>query len=551
MLSSLHIENIAVIESADISFPTGLSVLTGETGAGKSMIIDSINMILGGRTNREVIRTGCKKAFVSASFEDLHPTVKALAEEFGVDVSDGELIISREVSSDGRSAARANGRQITAAMLRDLGKNLINIHGQHDNAALSDPSTHLSFLDSFAMNESEKNDYHEKYIHVKNIKKQIDSLSFDEREKAMRTDILRYQVNELEAADLTVGEDEILEKRRLSLANREKVIKGIYAAREALCGSEVSVRDLAATAQNELSYISRFDEDAEKLAERMNDLFAELDDLADEVSRFADNIDDDESELEQVETRLDLIKSFRKKYGNTVEEMLEFLEKAREELENIEFSDEKIKKLQVELVSAQSQLDISAKKLTENRKKAAERLEKAVTGELVFLDMPKVRFSVSILSKEQEKDGADEVEFLISTNVGEELRPLAKIASGGELSRIMLAIKNILSKDGAGTLVFDEIDTGVSGRAAHKIAVKLKQMSSSGQVIVVTHLAQIAAEGDNHFIIKKESRDERTYTSVTPLSGEDRINELARIMGGDNITPALLETAREMVKKSD
>ena len=551
MLSSLHIENIAVIESADISFPTGLSVLTGETGAGKSMIIDAINMILGGRTNREVIRTGCKKAFVSASFEHLHPTVIALADEFGIDVSDGELIISREVTSDGRSAARANGRQITAAMLRDLGKNLINIHGQHDNAALSDPSTHLSFLDSFAGNTAEKNVYYEKYSRVRNLNKQIDSLSFDEREKAMRTDILRYQVNELESAELVVGEDEVLEKKRLSLANREKVIKGIWAAREALCGSDRGACDLAAAAQNELAYISRFDEDAAKLSERMNDIYAELDDIADEISRLADNIDDDASELEEVENRLDLIKSFRKKYGNTVEEMLGFLEKAREELENIEFSDEKIKKLQKELVSAQSELDNAAKKLTASREKAAENLERAVTGELVFLDMPKVRFSVQIMPKQHEKDGADNVEFLISTNVGEELRPLAKIASGGELSRIMLAIKNILSKDGAGTLVFDEIDTGVSGRAAHKIAVKLKQMSTASQVIVVTHLAQIAAEGDNHFIIKKDSRDDRTYTSVTLLSGEDRINELARIMGGDNITSALLETAREMVKKSD
>lgn len=550
MLSSLHIENIAVIESADISFPSGLSVLTGETGAGKSMIIDSINMILGGRTNREVIRTGCKKAYVSASFDSLHPTVVSLADEFGIDVSDGELIISREVTADGRSSARANGRQITAAMLRELGKNLINIHGQHDNAALSDPSTHLSFLDSFAGNIKEKEDYSEKYARVKNIKKQIDSLSFDEREKAMRTDILRYQVNELEAAQLTVGEDEILEKKRLSLANREKVIKGIFAAREALCGSERGACDLAAAAQNELAYISRFDEDIAKLSERMNDIYAELDDIADEISRFADNIDDDETELENIENRLDLIKNFRKKYGNTVEEMLEFLDKAREELENIEFSDEKIKKLQKELVSAQSELDNSAKRLTENREKAAEALERAVTGELVFLDMPKVRFTVRILQKQQEKDGADNVEFLISTNIGEELRPLAKIASGGELSRIMLAIKNILSKDGAGTLVFDEVDTGVSGRAAHKIAVKLKQMSASSQVIVVTHLAQIAAEGHNHFIIKKESRDDRTYTSVSLLSGEDRINELARIMGGDNITPALLETAREMVKQS-
>lgn len=550
MLSSLHIENIAVIESADISFPAGLSVLTGETGAGKSMIIDSINMILGGRTNREVIRTGCKKAFVSASFEGLHPAVASLAEEFGIDISDGELIISREVTADGRSSARANGRQITAAMLREVGKNLINIHGQHDNAALSDPSTHLSFLDSFAGNTKEKDDYSEKYSRVKNIKKQIDSLSFDEREKAMKTDILRYQVNELDAAQLVIGEDEVLEKKRLSLANREKVIKGIFAAREALCGNDRCACDLVAAAQNELAYISRFDEDAAKLSERMNDIFAELDDIADEISRFADNIDDDESELEQIENRLDLIKSFRKKYGNTVEEMLEFLEKAREELENIEFSDEKIKKLQKELVSAQSELDIAAERLTESREKAAESLEKAVTGELVFLDMPKVRFSVQILQKAQEKDGADNVEFLISTNVGEELRPLAKIASGGELSRIMLAIKNILSKDGAGTLVFDEVDTGVSGRAAHKIAVKLKQMSNASQVIVVTHLAQIAAEGHNHFIIKKESRDGRTYTSVNLLEGEDRINELARIMGGDNITPALLETAREMVKQS-
>lgn len=551
MLSSLHIENVAVIESADISFPSGFSVLTGETGAGKSMIIDSINMILGGRTNKDVIRTGCKKAFVSASFEQIPPSVNALAAELGIDLSDGELIISREVTSDGRSVARANGRQITAAMLRDIGKKLINIHGQHDNAALCDASTHLSFLDSFAVNIKEKDVYTEKYNKVKYITKQIDSLSFDEREKAMRTDILRYQINELEAANLVPGEDEDLEKKRLSLVNREKVIRGMLAAREALNGGENNACDLAATAQNELAYISRFDEDAAKLSERMNDIYAELDDIADEISRLADDLDNDESELDYVQTRLDLIKGFRKKYGGTISEMLEYLDNAKQELENIEFSDAKIQQLQKELITAQKELDNAAKDLTQSRVYAAERLEREITGELVFLDMPKVRFAVSILPKQQEKDGEDNVEFLISTNIGEELRPLAKIASGGELSRIMLAIKNILSKDGDETLVFDEIDTGVSGRAAYKIAVKLKQMSRSSQVIVVTHLAQIAAEADNHFIILKESREDRTYTSVSPLFGEDRIAELARIMGGDNITPTLLQTAREMVEKSE
>ncbi len=547
MFTSLHIENIAVIESADISFSQGLNVLTGETGAGKSIIIDAINMITGGRTSKDAIRTGCKKAYVSASFENVDDSLRSIASEIGIEIEDGELIISREINSDGRSAARANGRQITVSMLRELGKNLINIHGQHDNIALSDPSTHLSYLDSFAKNDAERNTYSEKYTRVKNIVKQIDSLSVNEREKAMRTDILRYQINELEAARLTAGEEEVLEKRRLSLANREKVINGFYAAKEALCGGETNARDLASAALSEINYISRFDEDAAALSERLNDVFAELDDISDEISRFADGIDNDISELDSVEARLDTIRSFRRKYGNTVSEMLEFHEKAKEELENIEFSDEKIKALQKELSVAQKELDNASAALTESRKKAAERLEESITDELVFLDMPSVRFAVDIKEKQQEKDGADSVEFLISANIGEDLKPLSSIASGGELSRIMLAVKNVLPKNGAGTLVFDEIDTGVSGRAAQKIAVKLKQMSSSGQVLVVTHLAQIAAKGDVHFVISKESRNERTYTRVTPVTGEDRINELARIMGGDSITPALLQTAREML----
>ena len=547
MLTSLHIENIAVIESADISFPSGLNVLTGETGAGKSMIIDAITMIMGGRTSRDVIRTGCKKAYVSASFENVGGSVEKTAGEFGIDIDDGELVISREITSDGRGVARANGRQITVSMLRELAKDLINIHGQHDNIALSDPSTHLSYLDSFASNEPERLEYSEKDGRVKDILKQIDTLSVDEHEKAVRTDILRYQINELESANLTEGEDEALEKRRLSLANREKVLNGFYAAKEALGGGDANARDLASAAANELAYISRFDEDAAALSERLNDVFAELEDITDEITHFADNLDDDISELDSVEARLDMIRGFRRKYGNTVKEMLEFLDNARTELENIEFSDEKIAILQKELISAQAELDRAAAKLTESRTKAAEKLEKAITGELVFLDMPKVRFAVDMRAKKQEKDGADSVEFLISANLGENLRPLASIASGGELSRIMLAVKSILSKNGAGTLVFDEIDSGVSGRAAQKIAVKLRQMAKDAQVIVVTHLAQIAARGETHFFISKESRDGRTYTTVTPLSGDERIKELARIMGGDSITPALLQTAREML----
>lgn len=547
MFTSLHIENIAVIETADISFSAGLNVLTGETGAGKSMIIDAINMITGGRTSRDIIRTGCQKAYVSATFNNLDSTVSSLLNEFGIDAEDGELIVSREINIDGRSVARANGRQITVSMLRELGKNLINIHGQHDNIALSDPSTHLSYLDSFAENETERVEYAEKYAKVKNIQKQIDLLSVDEHEKAMRTDILRYQINELEAAALTAGEDELLEKRRLSLVNREKVINGFYAAKEALCGGETNARDLASSAVNELEYIARFDEDAASLSERLNDVFAELDDISDEISHYADNLDDDISELDGIEARLDMIRGFRRKYGSTVAQMLDFLEKAKEELEKIEFSDEKIAVLQKELTAAMTELDKASKKLTESRKNAAEKLEKAITGELVFLDMPKVRFSVDIKDKQQEKDGADRVEFLISANIGEALKPLASIASGGELSRIMLAVKNILSKNSAVMLVFDEIDTGVSGRAAQKIAIKLKQMAKKGQVAVVTHLAQIAAKADTHFVISKESKDGRTYTKVTPVSGEARINEIARIMGGDSITPALLQTAREMI----
>jgi len=547
MLLSLHIENLAVIETADIDFGGGLSVLTGETGAGKSMIIDALGMILGGRTSKDIIRTGCKKAFVSAVFTDIPKTVSDFADEYGFDISDGELLLSRDVTVDGKSTARVNGRQITAAMLKTIGNELINIHGQHDNAALSDSSTHLSFLDSYAMNNAEFSEYQSAYESAKTTAKKLKALNVDESEKERKTDLLKYQINEIEEANLVVGEEETLEKKRFSLMNREKLVNGINAVCEILVNGEVNARDMVSQAQNELSFISRFDEDVAAFSERMNNIFAELDDLSDEIGRFSENFDGDISELDEVENRLELLKKFSKKYGQTVPDILAFLENAKSELESIEFSDEKKKELSAELEKKLAVLDKASKKLTLSRVNAAKNLEKAIMSELSFLDMPKVVFSVDIKPKKHEKDGADSVEFLISTNVGEELRSLAKIASGGELSRIMLAIKSVLSKIGADTLIFDEIDTGVSGRAAYKIAVKLKNMAKTNQVIVVTHLAQIAALAENHYRISKQSSNGRTYTNIDLLDENGRINEVARIMGGENITQSFIDTAAEMI----
>ncbi|MGN0989709.1 MAG: DNA repair protein RecN, partial [Eubacteriales bacterium] len=504
MLRELHIENIAVIETLDVSFDSGLTALTGETGAGKSILIDSIGMLLGSRTSRDIVRTGCDKAFVGAAFDNSFFIRQKLA-EIGIEADDDIILVSRDITADGRSSARINGRQVTSSILRDIGASLINIHGQHDNITLLDPAKHLPMLDSFAGDISQREAYVDAYIKAEDIRKRIKALSVDDREKEARTDLLKYQIKELEDADLRQGEEEELEKRKSVLVNKEKIIDGINRVCELLSEGETNIRDMLSDAVREISSVERYDEALVPIAEKLDTAYSALEDSVSEIFDYRDGSDYSLNELDDIEQRLDIIYKFKRKYGSTIEQMLDYLEKARKELDEMEFSGEKLEKLNAEYSVCKAELDAKAATLTAVRTAAAKDLAKRICEELSFLDMPKVVFEVSIRKKELDVTGADDVEFLISANVGQEPRPLSKIASGGELSRIMLAVKNILNQNDVQTLIFDEIDTGVSGSAAQKIAIKLRQMSKSAQVIVVTHLPQIASYADEHFKIIKEN----------------------------------------------
>lgn len=549
MLRELHIENIAVIETLDVSFDSGLTALTGETGAGKSILIDSIGMLLGSRTSRDIVRTGCDKAFVGAAFDNSFFIRQKLA-EIGIEADDDIILVSRDITADGRSSARINGRQVTSSILRDIGASLINIHGQHDNITLLDPAKHLPMLDSFAGDISQREEYVDAYIKAEDIRKRIKALSVDDREKEARTDLLKYQIKELEDADLRQGEEEELEKRKSVLVNKEKIIDGINRVCELLSEGETNIRDMLSDAVREISSVERYDEALVPIAEKLDTAYSALEDSVSEIFDYRDGSDYSLNELDDIEQRLDIIYKFKRKYGSTIEQMLDYLEKARKELDEMEFSGEKLEKLNAEYSVCKAELDAKAATLTAVRTAAAKDLAKRICEELSFLDMPKVVFEVSIRKKELDVTGADDVEFLISANVGQEPRPLSKIASGGELSRIMLAVKNILNQNDVQTLIFDEIDTGVSGSAAQKIAIKLRQMSKSAQVIVVTHLPQIASYADEHFKIIKENDSAHTYTRLEKLDKAGRTKELARIMGGESITETLLRTASEMLENN-
>ncbi len=549
MLRELHIENIAVIETLDVSFDSGLTALTGETGAGKSILIDSIGMLLGSRTSRDIVRTGCDKAFVGAAFDNSFFIRQKLA-EIGIEADDDIILVSRDITADGRSSARINGRQVTSSILRDIGASLINIHGQHDNITLLDPAKHLPMLDSFAGDISQREEYVDAYIKAEDIRKRIKALSVDDREKEARTDLLKYQIKELEDADLRQGEEEELEKRKSVLVNKEKIIDGINRVCELLSEGETNIRDMLSDAVREISSVERYDEALVPIAEKLDTAYSALEDSVSEIFDYRDGSDYSLKELDDIEQRLDIIYKFKRKYGSTIEQMLDYLEKARKELDEMEFSGEKLEKLNAEYSVCKAELDAKAATLTAVRTAAAKDLAKRICEELSFLDMPKVVFEVSIRKKELDATGADDVEFLISANVGQEPRPLSKIASGGELSRIMLAVKNILNQNDVQTLIFDEIDTGVSGSAAQKIAIKLRQMSKSAQVIVVTHLPQIASYADEHFKIIKENDSANTYTRLEKLDKAGRTKELARIMGGESVTETLLRTASEMLENN-
>lgn len=550
MLTSLKIENVAIIESAAIEFGCGLNVLTGETGAGKSIVIDSINAILGERTSRDIIRTGAQSAKVYAVFEDVNAKVRKFLDEHGIDCEDGVLIINRTLSREGKNVCRLNGAPVTVSMLREIGSELIDIHGQHDNQALLSPEKHCGFVDSFAGNAEIIADYREKYGRLCEVRSKLKKLTTDESSKSQRIDFLTYQIDELEKAEITPGERDELKARKTLINNSQKVIESLNVAYEALKADGAGI-DMITDAESEISDASAYMEALGEASEKITDIRYELEDIAETVRDAMSEVDFDQSELEEIDERLDLLYRLSKKYGNTEEEMLEYLEKAKTELDNIAFSEEKVKELQKQEEEALAETEAAAKKLTESRKTAGEKLSEAICSELEFLDMPNVRFVVKCDDIGLTENGKDEIEFLISANVGEEPKPLAKIASGGELSRIMLAIKNVLAEaDGVDTMIFDEIDTGVSGRAAQKIAMKLKSASKGRQVICVTHLAQIAAQGDVHLYISKSVSDGKTYTNIKSLIEEDRVAEIARIMGGMEITKLQLESAREMLRNA-
>ena len=548
MLSLLHIENIAVIECADISFDRGFNVLTGETGAGKSIVIDAISAILGERAYRDMIRTGTERASVRAVFTEV-PEFPWFAEN-GVEY-DPETVISREIHLDGKNICRVNGTLVNVSCLHKLGIQLINIHGQHDSAALFDEENHLAFLDAFADNGKLRASYGERYEAVAKLRREINSLTMDEGEKLRRMENLKYQIAEIEKAELEPGEDDRLEERRKVLQNAEKLSNGMETAVECLYGGEDSdgASGLLAQAEYALARLSRFSDSFAALHDRVSDLMYQVQDAAEEVRDARDSLSYSAEELEQIESRLDVIHKLRRKYGTTCEDILEYLDKAKKELDEIEFADDKLERLKRNLKKAEKEAWDAALALRENRKQAADTMSKRILSELAQLDMPRVQFACRFMETELTANGADAVAFYMSANAGEALKPLSRVASGGELARIMLAMKNVLAeKDQVATLIFDEVDTGVSGRAAQKVAEKLRSVAVHKQVLCVTHLPQLAALANTHLLIAKSERDGRTYTSVTPLDLEGRKRELARIIGGANITETTLKSAEEMLR---
>ena len=547
MLSLLHIENIAVIESADISFDQGFNVLTGETGAGKSIVIDAISAILGERAYRDMIRTGTTKASVRAVFTDV-PELSWFSDN-GVEY-DPETVIQREIHLDGKNVCRVNGSLVSVSILRKLGIQLINIHGQHDSASLFDEDNHLTFLDGYGDNDALRAVYTEKYEAVSKLRREIDRMSMDEGEKLRRMETLKYQIAEIEKAELEAGEDEALEERRKLLQNAEKLSNGMDEAVECLYGGDDSdgAAGLLAQAEYALARLSRFTEAFAALHEKVNDLKYQVQDVAEEVRDARDDLSYSADELEEIESRLDVIHKLRRKYGVTCADILEYLEKAKKELDEIEFADDHLERLKKKLKSAEKEAWDAAFALRENRKTTAVSMSERILTELAQLDMPRVQFSCEFTETELSARGADTVAFYMSANAGEALKPMSKVASGGELARIMLAMKNVLAeKDQVNTLIFDEVDTGVSGRAAQKVAEKLRSVAQHKQVLCVTHLPQLAALANTHLLIAKSERDGRTYTSVTPLDIEGRKKELARIIGGTNITETTLKSAEEML----
>lgn len=551
MLSQLFIKNVAVIESASIDFENGFNVFTGETGAGKSILIDSINAVLGGRTSRDLVRTGEGKAVVSAVFTDISKETEKVLEKLGYDIED-ELLISREISAEGKSICKVNMRPATAGVLKQLSSVLIDVHGQHDSAVLQNPELHIGYIDSFGNTESELSEYRESFKKLKSVDREIKKIISDDSDKTARIDMLKFQIGEIEAAAIEEGEEEELLSLSKRIKSAENIMGLISETVGALDGNgeSESALDGLSTAIENCARLAEFFPQYEGLSEKFKEMYYEFEEFANDVKDNADELDFDPALQNRTERRLDQIFRLKRKYGGSVEEMFKYYNKATEELENIEFSEERLEKLQKEREQLFGETAKLADILTEKRSAAAETFERAVSEELSYLNMPNVRFSVNFEETDFTESGKDSLEFYIATNAGEPLKPLTKIASGGELSRIMLSIKNVLAdNDNVDTLIFDEVDTGISGSAAQKVGQKLKQVSKGRQIICVTHLAQVAAYADNHLLISKNTEGGRTFTSVESLEKEGRVNELARIMGG-TMTEALKKSAEELLELS-
>lgn len=555
MLKTLDIENIAVIEKAQIEFSAGFNVLTGETGAGKSIVVDSINAILGERTSRELVRNGADFAFVSALFTDINKTVKDKLSELGyIPEEDNSLLLTRRISSDGKSACKINGRPATVSVLREVGDTLVNIHGQHDSQSLLNPDCHYKFIDMLSGGSELIENYKSAFSEFIHIRRRLKQLTAQAEKNDNSTELLDFQINELENADIKAGETEKLTARKKILDNADGALEAYNAVLSTLSGDDenAGVKLSLASVANEIEKYSDVSDDTAKAYSLLQNIDDELETVKSLVENAAQSLDYDPDEKEKIEERLDQLYRLGKKYGGTEEAMLENLEKFKAQRAAINTDEEELEKLTEEYDSSFDKVQKLAGELSDLRKQTALKFENDVKAQLEFLDMPKISFKVNFEKGILSSAGIDKIEFLISTNPGEPPKPLAKIASGGELSRIMLAIKNILAyNDTVDTLIFDEIDTGVSGRASVKIGMKLKSVSKNTQVITVTHSAQIAAFADTHFLIQKDYENERTYTKVTALDFENRKYELARIMGGLQITDALLEGAEEMLKNAE
>ena len=551
MLSSLQIENVAVIQKAEVHFEPGLNVLTGETGAGKSILIDSINAILGNRTSKDLVRTGAAKAVIRAAFEQVPPAVLDKLEQSGYERSEA-LLLSREITAEGKSSCRINGMPATAAVLRDLCGGLININGQHDSVGLLNPAHHLGILDDYAQNRTVFQDYYTLYRKLVQVKRELDALITDEAEKQRKIDLLQYQVQEIEDAGLTAGEEQTLENRRKVLSNASAIRDRLAQSYALLSGSDdaAGAVDLLGEASNAVDAAAQLDPALTAAAGQLLDLYYNAKDVAADLIGRLDTYDTNDAELDEVEQRLDLLYRLKRKYGSTVEDVIAFGQKAREELDNIQHSQQRYDTLQAEKLRLYAKAREKAEVLTQTRLKAFEELNTRISGTLDFLNMPGVRMTLRHTRGPLASHGQDSVEFYISTNPGEAPKPLAKIASGGELSRITLAIKNAMAdKDAVPTVIYDEIDSGVSGKAAGRIGEVLRQSAQGHQILCITHTAQIAALADCHLLIQKNVSNERTYTEIHPLDENGRVEALARLISGDHITELSRANAREMLQE--